>query len=101
MNPARRPAILLLLLLSVGAVGEETWRFITLADWHQAEKYTQSRKNPEWLPEAIAKDIANTRMLKEKFGGELTGLAYCFFALKILPNADFTFDVDQLKVLER
>ena len=71
MNPARRPAILLLLLLSVGVVGEETWRFITLADWHQAEKYTQSRKNPEWLPEAIAKDIANTRMLKETFGGEL------------------------------
>jgi hypothetical protein len=37
----------------------------------------------------------------DKGSGELTGLAYCFFALKILPNADFTFDVDQLKVLER
>jgi len=34
-------------------------------------------------------------------GGELANLAYCFFALKVLPNADFTFEVDELKVMER
>jgi hypothetical protein len=34
-------------------------------------------------------------------GEELPNLAYCFFALKVLPNADFTFEVDYIKVVER
>ncbi|HUT87969.1 MAG TPA: hypothetical protein VMY37_00590 [Thermoguttaceae bacterium] len=34
-------------------------------------------------------------------GGELPNLAYCFFALKVLPNADFIFEVDCIKVVVR
>lgn len=50
---------------------EQSWRFILLADWHSAEKYTQSEKDPDWMAEAIATDIASVRMLKENYGGEL------------------------------
>ncbi len=59
-------------MFGAGLVGaEETWRFLLLADWHSAEKYTQSEKNPEWLAEAVAEDIATVAMFKKNYGGEL------------------------------
>lgn len=50
---------------------EQSWRFLLLADWHSAEKYTQMDKNPDWMAEAIAGDVAAVKMLKENYGGEL------------------------------
>jgi hypothetical protein len=49
----------------------DTWRFLLLADWHQAEKYTQTEKNPDWLAELAAEDVATVKMLKQNYGGEL------------------------------
>jgi len=62
--------LLLVLLVSTGRAGEP-WRFITLADWHTAEKYTQSRNNPDWFADAVAQDVANIAMLRDRFGGDL------------------------------
>lgn len=67
----KRVIFLTAILGAVWAGAEEPWRFLLLADWHSAEKYTQSEKNPEWLPLAVAEDVASVKMLKEKFGGEL------------------------------
>ena len=53
---------------------EEPWRFLLLADWHQAEKYTQTDKNPGWLAVAVAEDVATVKMLNQKYGGELVML---------------------------
>jgi hypothetical protein len=53
------------------AQATEPWRFLLLADWHQAEKYTQTEKNPEWLAAAVAEDVATVQMLKKNYGGEL------------------------------
>ncbi|QHI70954.1 hypothetical protein GT409_13120 [Tichowtungia aerotolerans] len=50
---------------------EEPWRFLLLADWHWAEKYTQTEKNPSWMAEAVADDVAAVKMLKDNYGGEL------------------------------
>ena len=50
---------------------EKPWRFILLADWHSAEKYTQSQNDPDWLQAAVDEDVANVKMLKENYGGEL------------------------------
>jgi hypothetical protein len=53
------------------AGAEEPWRFLLLADWHSAEKYTQLEKKPDWLAETIAEDVATVKMLRSKYGGEL------------------------------
>jgi hypothetical protein len=50
---------------------EEFWRFLLLADWHWAEKYTQIEKNPSWMAEAVAEDVAAVKMLKDNYGGDL------------------------------
>ncbi|MBK1875862.1 LamG domain-containing protein [Pelagicoccus mobilis] len=49
----------------------EEWRFILLADWHWAEKYTQTERNPAGVAEAIAEDVASVRMIKQRYGGDL------------------------------
>ena len=59
------------LLLSNLATAEKPWRFLLLADWHSAEKYTQSENNPVSIEEAAKIDVANVKMLKENYGGEL------------------------------
>ncbi len=61
--------VFLLAALSIHA--EEGWRFLLLADWHSAEKYTQNEKNPDWMAEAVAEDVATVKMLKSNYGGEL------------------------------
>ncbi len=61
----------LALLFSVHAWAGDSWRFIALADWHSAEKYTQSAKNPDWFAAAVEQDVANVTMLRETFGGDL------------------------------
>lgn len=68
-----REVVGVLAVLALGACSEAegSWRFLTLADWHRSEKYTQSEKNPDWLTEAIAEDVATVRLLKENYGGEL------------------------------
>jgi hypothetical protein len=66
-----KKGFLFLMLAASVAGAEEPWRFLTLADWHSAEKYTQGDKNPEWLPVAIAEDVATVKMLKADYGGEL------------------------------
>lgn len=53
------------------AAADELWRFLLLADWHSAEKYTQRAKNPEWLEAAVEEDVATVKMLKQNYGGEL------------------------------
>ena len=58
-------------LFTVPLQAAETWRFLLLADWHSAEKYTQREKNPAWLGSAVAEDVAAVRMLKTNYGGEL------------------------------
>lgn len=59
-------------LLGAGMLSaEEPWRFLLLADWHSAEKYTQTEKNPAWLADAVAEDVATVKMLKANYGGEL------------------------------
>ncbi|VGO16440.1 hypothetical protein PDESU_05031 [Pontiella desulfatans] len=60
-----------ILMTAVAVQAEEPWRFLLLADWHSAEKYTQLEKETDWLEEAIAEDVAVVRMLKENYGGEL------------------------------
>jgi hypothetical protein len=61
----------LLLALTSLVQAEDSWRFLLLADWHSAEKYTQLEKNPEWLDAAIAEDVATVNMFKTNYGGEL------------------------------
>jgi len=63
--------VVLLSVVASFAHAEKPWRFLLLADWHWAEKYTQTEKNPEWLAATVAEDIAAVRMLKAKYGGEL------------------------------
>lgn len=58
-------------LAAISVHAEAPWRFLLLADWHSAEKYTQSEKDPDWLAEAIAEDVATVKMLKSNYGGEL------------------------------
>lgn len=53
------------------AQAEEPWRFLLLADWHTAEKYTQTEKKPSWMAEAVAEDVGAVQMLKSNYGGEL------------------------------
>ena len=65
------PILLLIVFTSNLIKAEETWRFLLLADWHNAEKYTQSAKNPSWLKQAIEEDVADIKMLKDNYGGEL------------------------------
>ena len=50
---------------------EPTWRFLLLADWHQAEKYIKLRNNPARLKPLVDEDIATIRMLNQNYGGEL------------------------------
>lgn len=70
MKNGLKYAVALIAVASV-ARAEEPWRFLLLADWHSAEKYTQTAKNPSWLEEAIAEDVAAVKMLKANYGGEL------------------------------
>ncbi|VGO19760.1 LamG-like jellyroll fold domain-containing protein [Pontiella sulfatireligans] len=64
--------VVLLLALAISVVhAEKPWRFLLLSDWHSAEKYTQSEKNPSWLADAVAEDVATVKMFKENYGGEL------------------------------
>ncbi|MDF7823909.1 LamG domain-containing protein [Pontiellaceae bacterium B12227] len=63
--------IMIFLLVALSIQAEKPWRFLLLADWHSAEKYTQGKKNPSWLAEAIAEDVATVQMLKTNYGGEL------------------------------
>jgi hypothetical protein len=65
------PILLLIVFTSNLINAEETWRFLLLADWHNAEKYTQSTNNPSWLKQAIEEDVADIKMLKDNYGGEL------------------------------
>jgi hypothetical protein len=66
-----KTGLMALFTLCACAGAEESWRFLTLADWHSAEKFTQSEKNPEWLAAAMAEDVATIKMLKKNHGGEL------------------------------
>ncbi|MBN3039933.1 MAG: metallophosphoesterase [Candidatus Omnitrophica bacterium] len=54
-----------------GIDASEHWRFIVLADWHSAEKYTQLRHSPDSIQDAVSQDINNIKMLKKNYGGEL------------------------------
>ena len=58
-----------LLILNV-ARAEESWRFITLADWHLAELYVQ----PNRFPGGVEQNVAGLKMLKAQYGGELVML---------------------------
>jgi len=62
---------LAIVLVTSPLYAEDTWRFLLLADWHSAEKYTQSEKNPDWFDDAVAKDVATLKILKANYGGEL------------------------------
>lgn len=53
------------------ALGTETWRFITLADWHWAEGYVWQEKFPDRYTETLKKHTADVAALKSLFGGEL------------------------------
>ncbi|VGO11972.1 hypothetical protein PDESU_00520 [Pontiella desulfatans] len=64
-------SMLPIIFVALSVQAEGSWRFLLLADWHSAEKYTQTEKNPSWLDETIAEDIATVAMLKNKFGGDL------------------------------
>jgi hypothetical protein len=46
------------------------WRFISLADWHSAEKYIMSDRDEEHAA-AVDENIATLTLLKRDFGGEL------------------------------
>ena len=61
-------AVLLLMQSTVRA--EESWRFITLADWHLAELYVQ----PNRFPGGKEQNVAGLKMLKAQYGGELVML---------------------------
>jgi len=63
---------IVLLLLSVSITSaEEPWRFIVLADWHGAEKYTQSEKPSDEFAAAAARDVTSVSFLKKNIGGDL------------------------------
>ena len=57
--------------LAPSADNIQPWRFIVLADWHGAEKYVQSDKEPDWLQPAIDADVATVKVLKTGYGGDL------------------------------
>ena len=59
-----------LLLMQSTVRAQEPWRFITLADWHGAEKYVYSNRSSG----RADANIANLKMLKENYGGELVML---------------------------
>ena len=67
----KKHILLLTAFLTLSLSAEESWRFLLLADWHSAEKYTQLEKNPGWLSDAISEDVAAVKMLKRNYGGEL------------------------------
>ena len=59
------------ILLLQGRVGaEESWRFITLADWHLAEVYV----HPSKYAGASEANLAGLKMLNSNYGGELVML---------------------------
>ena len=47
-----------------------SWRFISLADWHSAEKFIMGDRHREHKA-AVDEDIATLKWMKQKFGGEL------------------------------
>ncbi|ARN57400.1 LamG domain-containing protein [Sedimentisphaera salicampi] len=50
---------------------DQQWRFITLSDWHSAEKYIHVRGDDYGSREkAVKEDIAAAKMLKDNYGGE-------------------------------
>ncbi len=49
---------------------DASWRFISLADWHSAEKHIM-RDRDKGLDAKIAEDIATIKRIKRGFGGEL------------------------------
>ena len=59
-----------LLLMQSTAHAEESWRFLTLADWHIAEVYVHSHEYAEQIEEISA----SLKMLKANYGGELVML---------------------------
>jgi hypothetical protein len=70
--PVQQTMVLLLLAIFAGSAhAEEPWRFITLADWHSAEKYVRQKDNPNWLSGAIQRDIDAVKMIKSRYGGDL------------------------------
>ncbi len=58
-------------LAAVTGNAEEQWRFLTLADWHWAEKYIVTGEPPVHVTKAIAEDVAAVKMLKQNYGGDL------------------------------
>jgi hypothetical protein len=64
-------ALLLVLPVLTAVEAGETWRFLTLADWHWAEKYIFEGEPSASVAEAIAEDVAAVKMLKQNYGGDL------------------------------
>jgi len=58
-------------LLALAGQAEEPWRFLTLADWHWAEKYIFTGEPSTAVAAAIAEDVAAVKMLKQNYGGDL------------------------------
>ena len=48
--------ILFLAWSAMAVPAGEVWRFLLLADWHQAEKYTQRGRKPDGFDDAVAQD---------------------------------------------
>ncbi|AQQ09934.1 Laminin G domain protein [Sedimentisphaera cyanobacteriorum] len=64
-------AIIASILILPNAGAGEKWRFITLSDWHSAEKYIHVRGEDYGSREkAVKEDIAAAKMLKDNYGGE-------------------------------
>ncbi|MGB0413844.1 MAG: LamG-like jellyroll fold domain-containing protein [Coraliomargarita sp.] len=62
-----RLVVALLTQVPLAVCAEGPWRFIQLTDWHAAEAYVQ----PERYPGFVEQNLADLRMLKQNYGGEL------------------------------
>lgn len=49
---------------------EDTWRFISLADWHSAEKHIMGDRHEEYNA-AVDENIDTLKLMKRDFGGDL------------------------------
>lgn len=80
MNKKSKLLSILLSILALTSIStlrvaaSEPWRFIVIADWHSAEKYTQSKNNPNLLKEAADNDVSYAKMIKNIYGGDLVML---------------------------
>ncbi|MEW6997785.1 LamG domain-containing protein [Colwelliaceae bacterium BS250] len=64
------PALVTAAESNTSANKDKTWRFISVADWHLAEKYIMGERHKEFEG-AVDENIATLKWMKSNYGGDL------------------------------